>query len=187
MTNEISEVLKEIEFDLPFGKDKLRQRIKERPLKKSYKPLKRTPLKSYQKKEKVVIDDSALLLSKNTVIKEPSIKPIKRKKPIKAKPYKPKYPYASIFTDDIHKCIFTGDTYDVDPHHIFGANAHNKHLSEKYHFMIPCRRDWHEVATYSIHQNIELNLKYKRLCEEHYINILHKTKDEWIEEFGKWW
>ena len=94
-------------------------------------------------------------------------------------------PYFSIFTNNLNVCHITGDTKNIHPHHIFGASR--KTLSEKYGFMLPLRFDWHEGTTYSIHQDRKLDLKYKCLCEDYWLNTLKRTKEEWIEEFGQWW
>lgn len=94
-------------------------------------------------------------------------------------------PYHSIFSDDMHRCIITGAEDGVDPHHIFPGSR--KALSEKYGFMLPLRRDWHEGTNYSIHSDRELDLKYKRKCQDYYTEVLNKSKEDWISEFGKWW
>lgn len=89
-------------------------------------------------------------------------------------------------------CYITGDSGKgqkgmraVVPHHIFG-NAY-KAKSEEYGFILPLRLDWHTGQKYSIHEDKNLDLKFKRLCEDHYINVLGKTKEEFIKEFGKWY
>lgn len=97
-----------------------------------------------------------------------------------------KSPYHSIFTEDMHVCYISGDTWNVEPHHIFQGKAY-KALSEKYGFMIPLRSDWHRTAKYSIHQDRNLSIDYKIRCQEYYINCLGKTREEWLEEFGRWW
>ncbi len=102
--------------------------------------------------------------------------------------YKPKYEYKSIFTDDLTRCFITGDTkesgYAIHIHHVFGAA--NKTNSEKYHFLIPLRADWHDLASYGIHQNRELELKIKRMCQDYWLEH-YGTKEEFIKVFGKWW
>lgn len=106
----------------------------------------------------------------------------------KQTPYKPKYKYESIFTDDLKKCVITGavkDEYtDIHIHHIFGGA--NKANSEKYHFLIPLRADWHDMADYGIHFDKKLDLKYKRKCQEYYLEH-YGTREEFIKEFGRWW
>lgn len=105
----------------------------------------------------------------------------------KQQPYKPKYPYASIFTSDLNTCYITGsnkDCADIHIHHVFGGA--NKANSEKYHFLIPLRADWHDMADYGIHFNRELDLKIKRLCQEYWLEH-YGTKEEFIKVFGQWW
>lgn len=120
--------------------------------------------------------------------------PLKAKTPLKANTAlsqkqkgarKLKTPYFSVFTKDMHRCIITGDTDNVDPHHIFSGGR--KTFSEKYGFMIPLRRDWHETANYSIHKDRNLELQWKIKCQNYWINELHRTKEEWISECGMWW
>ena len=108
--------------------------------------------------------------------------------PIKAKQKnarKSNAAYHSIFSTDMHVCHITGDTENVVPHHIFGSS--DKTFSEKYGFILPIRIDWHEGYNYSIHKDMALNLKYKRLCQEYWLNNLGKTKEEWLNECSKWY
>ena len=83
-------------------------------------------------------------------------------------------------------CHITGDVRSVEPHHIFQGKA-GKPLSEKYGFMVPLRSDWHRTGNYSVHRNRSLNVSYKMRCQEYFISVLGRTKEEWIREFGKWW
>ena len=98
---------------------------------------------------------------------------------------KRKEPYFSIFTADMHCCVITGSTEHIDPHHIFSGC--DKAFSEKYGFMVPLRRDWHEGTTYSIHQDRELELRWKLKCQEYWINVLGKTKEDWLKECRMWY
>ena len=70
--------------------------------------------------------------------------------------YKPKDKYESIFSSDLTVCYVTrarkDSGADIHVHHVFGAA--NKTNSEKYHFLIPLRADWHDMADYGIHKNI---------------------------------
>ena len=132
-------------------------------------------------------------LVRRTPVKR-SAKPIERRtikrsnKPIKCKQKtakKLKGAYWSVFTDNFSRCIVSGRYCETHPHHIFG-NA-NKALSEKYGFIIPLAPDWYEGTTYSIHQDKKLDLYWKCKCQEYWVNVLHKTKEEWIREFHRWW
>ncbi len=94
----------------------------------------------------------------------------------------------SVFTDDLYHCIITGDggkgLYGIHVHHIFGGA--NKKNSEKYGFLIPLRNDWHSMSNYGIHNDRELDLKYKRLCQEYWLEH-YGTQEEFIKVFGQWW
>ena len=116
---------------------------------------------------------------------------------LKAKPkaqraYRPKYEYKSFLTDDLTRCFFTkcsegfydGNYYKIHKHHIFGAS--NKANSEKYHFIIPLRDDYHNMSNYGVHNNRELDLMLKRLCQSYWL-LCYGTKEEFIATFGKWW
>ena len=108
------------------------------------------------------------------------------------RPYKPKYPYESIFTTDLKRCFITGCTdgyvdgeyHRIHIHHIFGAST--KANSEKYHFLIPLRDDYHEMTPYSIHKNRDFELTIKRFCQEYWL-FCYGTKEDFIDTFGKWW
>lgn len=105
----------------------------------------------------------------------------------KAKAYKPKYKYRSVFTDDLDTCIITGVSKkyaDIHVHHIFGAA--NKASSEKYGFIIPLRADWHDLECYSIHQDRNLELYWRRKCQQYWLDN-YGTQEEFIEIFGRWW
>jgi hypothetical protein len=121
--------------------------------------------------------------------------PLKTKTPLKAKtPFKPKSVKVmskesySIFTDDLYHCIITGDPgrglYGVHIHHIFGGA--NKENSEKFGFLIPLRCDWHDMAEYGIHFDRNLDLYYKRLCEDYWLECIG-SKEDFIQTFGQWW
>lgn len=98
--------------------------------------------------------------------------------------------YKSIF-GDLSRCCITGEKkkkigkgkWNVVPHHIFSGPYKSK--SEEYGFILPLRIDWHTGYSYSIHEDDKLDKKYKRMCEEYYINILGKTKEEFVYEFGR--
>lgn len=112
---------------------------------------------------------------------------IKKPKKTYQKSYRPKYKYHSIFTDDLDTCIMTGvskDYADIHVHHIFGAA--NKANSECYGFIIPLRADWHDLECYSIHQDRNLELYWRRKCQEYWLDN-YGTQEEFIEIFGRWW
>ena len=85
-------------------------------------------------------------LKRKTPLK--AYKPLKAKKPLKSNcrlktrqktARKLSTPYYSIFTVNMGICHITGDTRNVEPHHIFQGKAY-KELSEKYGFIVPSAR-----------------------------------------------
>lgn len=106
----------------------------------------------------------------------------------KAKVYKPKFKYSSVFTDDLDSCIISGakksEYLSIEIHHIFGAA--NKANSEEFGFIIPLRPDWHTLETYSIHQDRNLELYWRRKCQKYWLEH-YGTQEEFINVFGKWW
>ena len=102
----------------------------------------------------------------------------------KPKHAKPRSQLFSIFTDDLNQCYVTGDVRNVHLHHIFGGS--NKANSEQYGFLVPLRADWHDMSDYGIHFDPEMNLQYKRKCQEYWLNH-YGTKKEFIAKFKKWW
>ena len=142
------------------------------------------PKPTVKKKSKYTYYNSTIRIKdkpKNKTVKARTV----RQKRKYQKAYKPMYPYWSIFTDDLKTCYISKRVDSVEIHHIFGGSR--KHLSEKYGFILPLTSDWHTQAPYAIHRDRELDLYYKKKCQEYWINVLHKTKEEWIEEFEKWW
>lgn len=93
--------------------------------------------------------------------------------------------YFSVLTKNMGVCAISGEKEHVVPHHIF--DGPNKALSESYGFMLPLTNYWHTLGEYSIHHNRDLDLKYKRMCQDYYVSVLGKTKEDFISEFGKWW
>lgn len=153
---------------------------------KSYKPLqRRTALKA-----KTGLKSNSSLKAKRSLSDSyvAKIKSGKKKVKTTQKAYKPKYKYRSVFTDDLDTCVITGchksEYVNIEIHHIFGAA--NKTNSEYYGFIIPLRDDWHRLAVYSIHQDRNLELYWRRKCQQYWLDN-YGTQAEFIEIFGRWW
>lgn len=151
------------------------------------KPIaKRTPLKQKTPLKKTSSLKTYTPLKSNTELKQYT--PLKSSnKPIKVHQHsakKLKTEYFSIF-GPLDICVITGSKKNVVPHHIYEGPY--KKASEKYGFILPIRKDYHTGYPYSIHENTTLQIKYKIICQYYYVTVLNKTKDSFIEEFGKWY
>lgn len=88
----------------------------------------------------------------------------------------------SLLTDDMKKCYITGSRQDIHIHEVFfGANRKN---SIKWGCCIPLRSDWHNMSSYGVHFNRELDLKLKREMQkafeekyghEKFMEVFHKS------------
>lgn len=142
----------------------------------------------YPKPQKKVKKDTSRHYYNSTIKVKPKSNSVRHEKKVKKtyqKPYRPKYPYRSIFTDDLKTCYISGVKTNIDIHHIFGGPR--KTFSEKYGFIVPLSTDWHTQAPYAVHRDKKLDLELKIKCQNYWINVLNKTKEEWIDECGKWW
>lgn len=68
----------------------------------------------------------------------------------------------SIMQDE-KECYITGSTENLHKHHIFfGGNRKN---SEKYGCWVWLRADWHNMSSYGVHFDRELDLRLKAECQ----------------------
>ena len=82
------------------------------------------------------------------------------------------------------ECYITGSIYNLHKHHIFEGTA-NRKLSEKYGLWIYLRADWHNLSTYGVHFNKELDIKLKKVAQKKWQEYYNKTKEDFIKIFGK--
>lgn len=95
----------------------------------------------------------------------------------------------SIFTDNMNRCIFSG--YEdpdgtpypqIERHHVFGA--YNKHLSEKYHYIAPLKKEFHPNGVEAGENWQEIDTYLKQECQKDY-ELNHGTREDFIREFGR--
>lgn len=86
----------------------------------------------------------------------------------------------SIFTDDLEHCIICGNKKDNLHEVIYGRNRLN---SMKYGFVLPLCFE-HHVGVRGIHSNRELDLFYKKKCQEYFEDNIGDRLD-FIRIFGK--
>ena len=82
------------------------------------------------------------------------------------------------------ECYITGSTNNLHKHHIFEGIA-NRKLSERDGLWLWLRADWHNLSDYGVHFNKELDLKLKRKAQLKWQEYYHKTKEDFIKEYGK--
>ena len=88
----------------------------------------------------------------------------------------------SVLVDDMEHCVVTGSSR-VEIHHVFNGKPYRE-LSEKYHFVIPLRPDWHNMQPYSIHMDQKFDESMKRKAQRYYESH-YGTREQFQKEFGK--
>lgn len=65
---------------------------------------------------------------------------------------------------DEKKCYVTGSKINLHQHHIFAGT--NRKNSDKYGCWVWLRADWHNMSSYGVHFNKDLDLKLKKECQK---------------------
>lgn len=84
----------------------------------------------------------------------------------------------SILTDNLDYCIICGSPKEHLHEVFFGKNRLN---SIKYNCVIPLCSDCHT----KIHNDIELDLFYKKMCQKKFLEFYHKDLNGFIDIFKK--
>ena len=80
-------------------------------------------------------------------------------------------------------CLICGTTKDLHKHHIFFGRA-NRPLSEKYGcWCYLCARH-HNMSSFGVHNNRQLDLKLKKQCQEVWENV-YGTHEDFMRIFGR--
>lgn len=95
----------------------------------------------------------------------------------------------SIITDDLEHCIECKEKLilvkPVELHEVF-FGVRNRQKSIEDGLVIPlCKRKHHKGNFVGIHQDSELNLKYKRIAEKKWLEYYNKSIEDFIERYGK--
>ena len=95
----------------------------------------------------------------------------------------------SIITNDLQYCIECKTKCilrtNVELHEVFFGKA-NRHKSIEDGLVIPlCKLEHHRGNLVGIHKDKELNLKYKRIAEQKWLEHYNKTIDDFIKRYGK--
>lgn len=79
------------------------------------------------------------------------------------------------------ECYITGATQELHRHHIYqGAR---RRASEEWGCWVWLRGDWHNLASYGVHFNQDLDRKLKQECQERFEELY--GHDTFIQVFGK--
>ena len=89
----------------------------------------------------------------------------------------------SIITNNLERCIECGNK-NVELHEVFFGKNRNKSIEDG--LVIPlCKNFHHRGNLIGIHQDKELNLKYKRIAQKKWLEYYNKTTDDWIKRYGR--
>ena len=90
----------------------------------------------------------------------------------------------SIITNDLEHCIECGNK-NIELHEVmFGGRNRNKSIEDG--LVIPlCKKYHHRGNLVGIHKDKELNLKYKKIAEERWLEYYNKNVDDFIKRYGK--
>ena len=89
----------------------------------------------------------------------------------------------SIITKDLEHCIECGRN-NCEKHEVFFGTS-NRKLSIEDGLVIPlCKLKHHNGNLIGIHKDKELNLKWKKIAEERWIEFYSRTKEDFIKRYG---
>ncbi len=82
---------------------------------------------------------------------------------------------------DKKECYITGWTTELHKHHIYPGSR--RKASEQWGCWVWLRSDWHNLASYGVHFNRDLDLKLKCKCQERFEELYGHEK--FVEVFGR--
>ena len=88
---------------------------------------------------------------------------------------------AKSLLQDEKKCYITGGTENLHQHHIFAGSR--RRASDKWGCWVWLRWDWHNGASYGVHNNPALERQLKQLCQMEFEKLYGHEK--FMEVFGK--
>lgn len=79
------------------------------------------------------------------------------------------------------ECYLTGATQGLHKHHVYAGPR--RKASEKWGCWVWLRGDWHNLASYGVHFDRELDMQLKRVCQLQFERLY--GHDKFVEVFGK--
>lgn len=90
----------------------------------------------------------------------------------------------SIITNDLEHCIEC-KTPNVELHEVFyGIRNRDKSIEDG--LVIPlCKKYHHQGNLIGIHKDKKLNIKYRKIAEQKWLDYYHKNIEDFIERYGR--
>lgn len=79
------------------------------------------------------------------------------------------------------ECYITGATQGLHKHHVYGGSR--RKASEAWGCWVYLRGDWHNLASYGVHTNRDLDRRLKQICQEKFERLY--GHDCFMAVFGK--
>ena len=93
----------------------------------------------------------------------------------------------SIF-GDMDKCFVTGQTTDLERHHIFGGRMGLRKKSEEMGFVVCLAAHIHPNGARNDDKNwVDLDHWFKRKCQEYFVDVQGHTRQEFYDIFGRFY
>lgn len=87
----------------------------------------------------------------------------------------------SIFTENMDRCIYTGE-YGVERHHVFSHTSKERKLCEKYGFIAPVKPDLHPNGVHRGKHAGDIDRDLRKRCRDYYLKH-YGTEEEFRNEF----
>lgn len=82
---------------------------------------------------------------------------------------------------DCRECYITGATQGLHKHHIYFGSR--RKASDRWGCWVWLSADWHNLSSYGVHFNKDLDMRLKQACQERFETLY--GNDKFIEIFGK--
>lgn len=79
------------------------------------------------------------------------------------------------------ECYITGDTQGLHKHHVYPGSR--RKASAEWGCWVWLRADWHNLADYGVHFNLDLDRRLKQECQEKFEELY--GHDKFMSVFGK--
>lgn len=90
----------------------------------------------------------------------------------------------SIITKDLEHCIECG-RFNVELHEVFFGSS-NRKLSIEDGLVIPlCKAKHHQGNLIGIHKDSKLDMKYKKIAEQKWLDYYNRSLEDFIKRYGK--